>query len=46
MADQQQRYRVIDRLASGGMAEVFRGVAESIQGFKKSVAIKRILPPS
>ena len=26
------------------MAEVFRGVAESIEGFKKSVAIKRILP--
>lgn len=26
------------------MAEVFRGVAESIQGFKKNVAIKRILP--
>ncbi len=26
------------------MAEVFRGVSESIQGFKKSVAIKRILP--
>jgi serine/threonine-protein kinase len=26
------------------MAEVFRGVAESLQGFKKSVAIKRILP--
>jgi len=26
------------------MAEVFRGISESIQGFKKSVAIKRILP--
>src|SRR5205823_1423360 len=26
------------------MAEVFRGVAESMEGFKKSVAIKRILP--
>lgn len=26
------------------MAEVFRGVAESLQGFKKNVAIKRILP--
>ena len=26
------------------MAEVFRGVAESIHGFKKNVAIKRILP--
>src|SRR5205823_12758564 len=26
------------------MAEVFRGVAESMEGFKKAVAIKRILP--
>ena len=26
------------------MAEVFRGVAESMRGFKKNVAIKRILP--
>jgi serine/threonine-protein kinase len=26
------------------MAEVFRGVAESLQGFRKNVAIKRILP--
>ncbi len=38
------RYTIIDRIDSGGMAEVFRGVAESLQGFKKSVAIKRILP--
>jgi serine/threonine-protein kinase len=41
---EQQKYRVTARLDAGGMAEVFRGVAESIQGFKKSVAIKRILP--
>ena len=26
------------------MAEVFKGVAESLQGFRKNVAIKRILP--
>lgn len=38
------RYTIAERLDSGGMAEVFRGVAESIQGFKKNVAIKRILP--
>lgn len=38
------RYTITDRIDAGGMAEVFRGVAESIQGFKKSVAIKRILP--
>jgi serine/threonine protein kinase len=41
MAD---RYTITDRVDAGGMAEVFRGVAESLQGFKKSVAIKRILP--
>src|SRR5262245_2578754 len=41
MAD---RYTITERVDAGGMAEVFRGVAESIQGFKKSVAIKRILP--
>jgi eukaryotic-like serine/threonine-protein kinase len=44
MADQQQRYRVIDRLASGGMAEVFIAESAGIEGFKKKVAIKRVLP--
>jgi serine/threonine-protein kinase len=38
------RYRITERIAAGGMAEVFRGVAESLQGFRKNVAIKRILP--
>ncbi len=38
------RYTITERLDQGGMAEVFRGVAEGIEGFKKSVAIKRILP--
>src|SRR3954469_19094869 len=38
------RYRITERVAAGGMAEVFRGVAESMQGFKKNIAIKRILP--
>ncbi len=38
------RYTITERVDAGGMAEVFRGVAESIQGFKKNVAIKRILP--
>jgi eukaryotic-like serine/threonine-protein kinase len=38
------RYTITERLDHGGMAEVFRGVAESMQGFKKAVAIKRILP--
>jgi serine/threonine-protein kinase len=38
------RYRITERVAAGGMAEVFRGVAESMAGFKKNIAIKRILP--
>jgi len=40
----EQRFRIIERLDKGGMAEVFRGVSESLRGFKKHVAIKRILP--
>lgn len=40
----QQRYRVIDRLASGGMAEVFVAESAGLEGFKKRVAIKRVLP--
>ncbi len=38
-----QRYRVIDRLESGGMAEVFRAESIGLQGFRKQVAIKRVL---
>jgi eukaryotic-like serine/threonine-protein kinase len=41
---QQQRYRVVERLASGGMAEVFIAESAGIEGFKKRVAIKRVLP--
>lgn len=37
-------YTVLERLGGGGQAEVFRGVAETVQGFKKAVAIKRVLP--
>jgi serine/threonine protein kinase len=40
----QARYTILERLGGGGQAEVFRGVAESMQGFKKPVAIKRVLP--
>lgn len=37
------RYRVIDRLESGGMAEVFRAETLGVEGFRKQVAIKRVL---
>ncbi len=40
----RDRYTISERLDHGGMAEVFRGVAESMEGFKKNVAIKRVLP--
>ena len=42
---EHSRYKVTDRLDTGGMAEVFRGIAESsVGGLKRQVAIKRILP--
>ena len=40
----EPRYRVIERLEAGGMAEVFVGELTGAQGFKKKVAIKRVLP--
>jgi serine/threonine-protein kinase len=40
----QARYTILERLGGGGQAEVFKGVAETISGFRKSVAIKRVLP--
>lgn len=44
MSTQQQRYRVIERVAAGGMAEVYRAESAGLEGFKKTVAIKRVLP--
>jgi eukaryotic-like serine/threonine-protein kinase len=40
----QPRYTILERLGGGGQAEVFRGIAESMEGYKKAVAIKRVLP--
>ena len=40
----ETKYRVIKRLEAGGMAEVYLGEAVSMEGFKKTVAIKRVLP--
>ncbi|MFY2558248.1 serine/threonine-protein kinase [Corallococcus terminator] len=39
-----ERYRLVRPLASGGMAELFLGVARGAEGFERTVAIKRILP--
>lgn len=44
MVQPQQRYKVVKRIQAGGMAEVFLGTATSVEGFKKKVAIKRVLP--
>jgi serine/threonine-protein kinase len=41
---QQQRYKVLEKIASGGMAEVYRAESAGLEGFKKIVAIKRVLP--
>src|SRR6266436_580296 len=38
------RYTLTDRLAVGGMAEVFRAKIISSHGFEKILVIKRILP--
>ena len=37
-------YRIIKKLAAGGMAEVFLGKVVGAEGFEKPVAVKRILP--
>jgi eukaryotic-like serine/threonine-protein kinase len=47
---QQQRvipfgkYLLLDRIAVGGMAEVYTAKSFGIEGFEKIIAIKRILP--
>jgi eukaryotic-like serine/threonine-protein kinase len=38
------KYLLMERLATGGMAEVYRAKAEGAGGFEKQMAIKRILP--
>ncbi len=40
----ESRYRLVRPLATGGMAELFLGVARGAEGFEKPVAIKRMLP--
>lgn len=38
------KYELLDRIAKGGMAELYRGRVVSAEGFSKVLAIKRILP--
>jgi len=37
-------YTLLDRIAVGGMAEVFKAKRSGVEGFEKIVALKRILP--
>jgi serine/threonine protein kinase len=37
-------YRLLEKIAVGGMAEVFRAKRAGVEGFEKVVAVKRILP--
>ena len=39
-----QRYQIQNLIAAGGMAEVYLGESAGIEGFRKKVAIKRVLP--
>lgn len=38
------RYHLINRIAFGGMAEIYRGFTFDAEGYKRDVAIKRLLP--
>jgi serine/threonine protein kinase len=38
------RYLLLDKIATGGMAEIFRAKSLGAEGFEKVVVIKRILP--
>jgi serine/threonine protein kinase len=37
------RYYLVDRLATGGMAEVYRAVTRGVEGFRRTFVVKRIL---
>ncbi|MBS1766764.1 MAG: protein kinase [Acidobacteria bacterium] len=43
-AEEYGNYFLVDKIAVGGMAELFRAQQRGVQGFQKIVAIKRILP--
>jgi serine/threonine-protein kinase len=38
------RYYLIERIGRGGMAEVFRAVAQGVEGFRRAFVIKRLRP--
>ena len=38
------QYYLMEKLAQGGMAEIFKGLSYDVHGIKKTVCIKKILP--
>jgi len=42
--DRFGQYEILERIASGGMAELYRAKRTGVEGFQKIVAIKKILP--
>jgi len=38
------KYQLLDKIAAGGMAELYRAKLTGVQGFEKLIAIKKILP--
>ncbi|HEY7575094.1 MAG TPA: protein kinase, partial [Thermoanaerobaculia bacterium] len=42
--DRFGQYEILERIASGGMAELYRARRSGVEGFQKIVAIKKILP--
>ena len=44
MAQMFGKYRLLKRIAVGGMAEIFVARREGMEGFQKTIVIKRIRP--
>jgi TonB family protein len=42
--DRFGQYEILERIASGGMAELYKARLTGVEGFQKIVAIKKILP--
>ncbi|MGH9399398.1 MAG: TonB family protein, partial [Thermoanaerobaculia bacterium] len=42
--DRFGQYEILEKIASGGMADVFKARRTGVEGFQKIVAIKKILP--
>jgi len=38
------KYQILERIATGGMAEIYKARLEGIGGFQRTFAIKRVLP--